>query len=80
MTAEPNDVQASPKVRAQAAREELAATLDAIEYKLNVPKRVQERVRRMRAENPIALALAVAVGVGAVVTGTWLCIRALLRH
>lgn len=65
------------------ARAELAATLDAIEDKLNVPKqiglaadRTQARVRRMAAENPLALgavALAAATAVG---LGVWAIIRA----
>lgn len=65
------------------ARAELAATLDAIEDKLNVPKRIglaadrtEARVRRMAAENPLALgavALAAATAVG---LGVWAIIRA----
>lgn len=65
------------------ARAELAATLDAIEDKLNVPKqiglavdRTEARVRRMAAENPLALgavALAAATAVG---LGVWAIIRA----
>lgn len=59
----------------QRARNELAATLDAIEYKLNVPKRTVERVERMRKDNPLALigiAVAAAVAVAGVV---WLIVR-----
>jgi len=51
-------------------RAELAATLDAVEEKVNVPKRLdkaaarlQARLRTMRRENPAALA---AIGAGAV--------------
>lgn len=53
------------------ARLDLADTLNAIEDKLNVPRKLQRRtdrwnqqLRRMRAENPLALA---GVAVGAVV-------------
>lgn len=46
------------------ARAELAATVDAITYKLNVPQRTAERVRRLREDNPLAL---VGIAVGAVV-------------
>jgi len=54
------------------ARADLAATVDAITYKLNVPKRTAERVRRLRDDNPLALlgiAVAVAVAVGGAVWG-----------
>jgi hypothetical protein len=57
------------------ARVELADTLNAIEDKLNVPRKLQRRtdrwsheLRRMRAENPLALA-GVAVGAVAVIGG-----------
>jgi hypothetical protein len=68
-------------------REALAATLDAIEYKLNVPKQakiiaadVSNKIRVLRDENPVALAagvggLAVAVG-GAV----FLAVRLITRR
>lgn len=49
-------------------RAELAATLDAVEEKVNVPKRLdkaaaraKERLSTMRQENPVALA-AIAAG------------------
>lgn len=58
-------------------RAELAATLDAVEEKVNVPKRLDKaavrlkaKLRTMRQENPIALA---AIGAGAIaVTGLFL--------
>jgi ElaB/YqjD/DUF883 family membrane-anchored ribosome-binding protein len=50
------------------ARAELAATIDAIQYKANVPARAAERFRRLRDENPMAL-VGVAVGVAVVVGG-----------
>ena len=68
-------------------RDALAATLDAIEYKLNVPKQaklaaadISNKIRVLRDENPVALAagvggLAVAVG-GAV----FLAVRLLARR
>lgn len=68
-------------------REALAATLDAIEYKLNVPKQakiiaadVSNKIRVLRDENPAALAagiggIAVAVG-GAV----FLAVRLITRR
>ena len=82
--AAPRRSRAELQADAVRARAELAATLDAIEDKLNVPKqiglaadRTQARVRRMAAENPIALgavALAAATAVG---LGVWAIIRAL---
>jgi hypothetical protein len=54
------------------ARAQLAATIDAIEYKLNIPKRAAERIQRLRKENPTALAglaAGAAVAVGGAVWG-----------
>lgn len=54
------------------ARAELAATLDAIEYKLNAPKRATERVKALATQNPLAfagVAAGVAVAVGGIVWG-----------
>jgi hypothetical protein len=68
-------------------REALAATLDAIEYKLNVPKQarlaaadISNKIRVLRDENPAALAagiggLAIAAG-GAV----FLVVRLITRR
>jgi len=68
---------------AMAARFELARTLDAIEYKLNLPKQVRNRalllkrrLHRLGEDNPAALAgIAVA---GALVAGAavWLGVKA----
>ncbi|AAT88192.1 hypothetical protein ATY41_07635 [Leifsonia xyli subsp. xyli] len=56
---------------AERARAELAATLDAIEYKLNIPKRAAECVRTLRRENPLAFA-GIAVGAAIVAaTAAW---------
>jgi hypothetical protein len=70
---------------ATAARAQLAVTLDAIEYKLNVPRRLrdQERLARRRLhklgeENPTALlgvALGSALFVGAAI---WFALRPFL--
>jgi hypothetical protein len=57
------------------ARAELAAAVEAIEYKLNVPKRATERVRRLREDNPLALG-AIAAAAAAVVAGAvWLAVH-----
>jgi hypothetical protein len=67
MTTERSDV--------ERARADLAETLEAIEYKLNFPKRTSARVQRLRKENPLAL-VGIAVGAAAAVAGVvWLAIR-----
>ena len=75
------------ELRAEAlhARSELASTLDAIEYKLNVPKQLRITKRRFRLamirlgdDNPAALA-GIALGAAATVgTIVWLGARSLL--
>ncbi|GAA4067888.1 hypothetical protein [Agromyces indicus] len=72
---------------ARAARDELAATLGAIEEHLNVPKRLARataraklRVQRFADDQPgtaIAVAAGVAVAVG---VGVWLVVRANLER
>lgn len=63
----------------QRARNELAATLDAIEYKLNVPKRTAERIERLRTDNPLAL-VGIAVAAAAAVAGVvWLIVRSVTK-
>ena len=72
---------------AQEARAELASTLDAIEFKLNVPKQVRlktrranDKLKRLGEDNPPAL-IAIALGAAAVVgTAVWLGVRAIQRH
>jgi len=61
------------------ARADLAETLDAIEYKLNVPKRASERVQRLRAENPLALVGIAAGAVAAIAGVVWLAVRTAKR-
>ncbi|GAA2053344.1 DUF3618 domain-containing protein [Leifsonia soli] len=61
------------------ARAELAATVEAIEYKLNVPKRTAERLARLRQDNPLAL-VGISVAVALVTAGTvWGVVRLLRR-
>lgn len=81
------DNRSTAELRADAerARAALAGTLDAIEYKLNVPKQVKINTRRVTLglhrlgdENPAALAgiaLAAAATVG---TCVWWGLRAVL--
>ena len=70
---------AEPSAEAARARAELAAALDAIEERLNVPRRVKRRVRELRATQPAvfvgAAASAAALAGGAV----WLIIRGVRR-
>ncbi|MFF1876775.1 DUF3618 domain-containing protein [Leifsonia sp. NPDC058230] len=74
--AQPKD---APPVDVKRARAELAETLEAIEYKLNVPKRTAERVERLRTENPLVL-VGIAVAAAAAVAGAvWLVVRALKK-
>jgi Protein of unknown function (DUF3618) len=71
MTTEPTEHGDVDRLRA-----ELAETIDAIEYKLNVPKRMVERVQRLRQDNPLAL-VGIAVGVAAAIGGVvWMAVRA----
>lgn len=53
-------------------RDELAATLDVIEYKINLPKRAVNRMARVRREKPgtfLAASAATVAGLVAVVVG-----------
>ncbi|WP_285114651.1 DUF3618 domain-containing protein [Leifsonia sp. fls2-241-R2A-40a] len=61
------------------ARSELAATIEALEYKLNVPRRLTERVERLRRDNPIALASAAAGAVAATALAVWGVVRLIRR-
>ena len=74
MTTEPTEHSDVDRLRA-----ELAETIDAIEYKLNVPKRASESIERLRKENPIALA-GIAVGAAVTVAGiVWGIVRLIRR-
>ncbi|GAB3615392.1 DUF3618 domain-containing protein [Humibacter ginsengisoli] len=65
----------SPAADVAAARAELAATLDALQDKLNVPK----RIRAAAEENPLGLA-AVGVALAAAAAGAvWLAVRVFRR-
>jgi hypothetical protein len=86
--AHPAETPAQRELRARAdlARQELASTLDAIEYKLNVPRQVRATRRRVTGtlrglgeDNPFAL-VGVAIG-AAVVAGAavWAGVRAVQR-
>ncbi|WP_022886873.1 DUF3618 domain-containing protein [Glaciibacter superstes] len=75
------------RAEAHAARGEIASTLDALEYKLNIPKQLKIRGRRfsmglrnLGEDNPAALA-GIALGAVAVVGAVvWLGVRAVQRR
>ena len=77
--------------RASVARHELASTLDAIEYKLNVPRQYREitsevtgRLRRLGRDKPLALigvAAGAATAAGSAVGGiVWAVARVFRRR
>ena len=77
------------ELRAEAtrARVELALTLDAIEYKLNVPRQMRVRSRLLKVrlrelgeKNPLEMAGIVLGGVSAAVGAVWLGVKAVQRH
>ena len=79
------------RARAARARRELANTLDAIEYKMNVPRQLQASTSRITAmlrglgrDNPLALvgvAAGAAVSAGASVGGVvWAIARMVQRR
>lgn len=78
------------RLRAAFARQEVASTLDAIEYKLNVPRqyraitsRVDGELRRLGRDKPLALvgvAVGAAAAVGSAVGGiVWVVSRVIRR-
>jgi len=77
------------ELRAEAARArvELAQTLDAIEYRLNVPRQLRVRsrlanvrLRELGEKNPLALAGIVLGAATAAVGAIWLGVRAVQRR
>lgn len=72
-----------PSLEVMRARGELTRALDAIEDKLNVPKRVREAVQRadrFRKRNPIGFAGAVAGVASAVAGATWVAVTVLRKR
>ena len=72
-----------PSLEVLRARGELTRTLDLIEDKLNVPKRVRASIRRadeFRRRNPVAFVGAVASIAGAVAGVTWFAVAVLRRR
>lgn len=78
---------ANEKLTPEQAREQLVSTLNAIEDKLNVPKRVgsaldrgKARIAELRRTNPgavVAGGAAIAVAAGAL---TWAIVRGIARR
>ncbi len=69
-----------PSPEAARARAELAAALDAIEGRLNVPKRVKRQITDLRSQNPLAFGGAIAAAVAAVGAIGWLIVRSVSRR
>jgi hypothetical protein len=63
--------ESSPAADVAAARAELAATLDALQDKLNLPKRIRTAAR----ENPAGLAAVAGVAAAALTGVVWLVVR-----
>jgi hypothetical protein len=62
------------------ARAELVSTINAIEYKLNVPKRAKRAARIFRQEHPAAFAAAGVAAVAAVGAAVWFGVSAIRRR
>ena len=68
-------------------REALTSTLDAIEYKLNVPKQaklaaadISNKIRVLRDENPVALAAGAVAAAAAVGGAVFLAVRLITKR
>lgn len=61
------------------ARAELAATLDALEDKLNLPKQAKATYERLRTQNPGALVAGAAGAAAALGLGVWAIVRAVVK-
>jgi hypothetical protein len=69
-----------PSIDVRRARAELASAINAIEYKLNVPKRAKRAARIFRQEHPAAFAAAGVAAVAAVGAAVWFGVSAIRRH
>jgi hypothetical protein len=69
--AEKGREESNPAADVAAARAELAATLDALQDKLNLPKRIRTAAR----ENPAGLAAVAGVAAAALTGVVWLVVR-----
>lgn len=69
-----------PEIEIRRARAELVSTINAIEDKLNVPKRTKRAVRAFRKEHPIAFVAAGVTAVAAVGAAVWFGISAIRRR
>jgi len=76
----PNPRAAELRAEVARARAELASTLDALEYKANLPKRMTARLRKLGEENPAALIGLAAAAAAVAGTAVWLGARAVLRR
>ncbi|TAM70597.1 MAG: DUF3618 domain-containing protein [Microbacteriaceae bacterium] len=62
------------------ARAELVAALNAIEDKVNVPRRAKRAIRVLREDHPLASAALAVVAIAAVGATTWLVVSRLRRR
>jgi hypothetical protein len=69
-----------PSIDVLRARAELASAINAIEYKLNVPKRAKRAARIFRQEHPAAFAAAGVAAVAAVGAAVWFGVSAIRRR
>ena len=84
---EPKRTSAALKADIVKNREAVAANLDALEYKLNVPKQarlaaaeVTNRLRVLRDENPVALAAGAVAAAAAVGGAVFLAVRLITKR
>jgi hypothetical protein len=69
-----------PSIDVRSARAELVSTINAIEYKLNVPKRANRAARVFRQEHPLVFAAAGVAAVAAVGAAVWFGVSAIRRR
>lgn len=69
-----------PTADVQSARAELTLTLNAIEDKLNVPRRAKRAIRVFREDHPLAFAAAGVASAAAVGAAVWFGVAALRRR
>jgi hypothetical protein len=85
----PKDERSHEQIRKDVVknRQDLAETLDALEFKLNVPKqarfaaqRLTKKIQTLREENPAVLVAGAATAAAVLGTGIWLGVRAISRR
>jgi hypothetical protein len=69
-----------PAIEIRRARAELVSTINAIEDKINVPKRTKRALRVFRNEHPIAFAAAGVAATAALGAAVWFGVSAMRRR